>query len=56
MNVTEKLLSRGLGRGDYYDAPSVRAIAREARNNDYRFSSLTVGIVKSTPFQMRRSQ
>jgi hypothetical protein len=55
--VTEKLLTYGLGRGiDYYDAPSVRAITREARNNDYRFSSLILGVVKSTPFQMRRSQ
>jgi hypothetical protein len=55
--VSEKLLTYGLGRGiDYYDAPSVRAITREARNNDYRFSSVILGVVKSTPFQMRRSQ
>jgi hypothetical protein len=40
---------------DYYDAPSIRAITREAGNNDYRFSSLISGVVKSTPFQMRRS-
>ena len=54
--VTEKLLTYALGRGvDYYDAPAVRAIAREARGNDYRFSSLILGVVKSTPFQMRRS-
>jgi hypothetical protein len=53
--VTEKLLTYGLGRGlDYDDAPAVRAITREARNNDYRFSSLVLGIVKSVPFQMRR--
>jgi mono/diheme cytochrome c family protein len=55
--VTEKLLTYGLGRGlDYDDAPAVRAITREARNNDYRFSSLVLGIVKSIPFQMRRSE
>ena len=54
--VTEKLLTYALGRGmDYYDAPSIRAITREAGNNDYRFSSLISGVVKSTPFQMRRS-
>jgi hypothetical protein len=29
---------------------------RDARNDDYRFSSLILGIVNSTPFQMRRSQ
>jgi hypothetical protein len=55
--VTEKLLTYALGRGiDYYDAPTVRAIVRDARNKDYRFSSLIAGVVKSTPFQMRRSQ
>jgi hypothetical protein len=54
---TEKLLTYGLGRGlEYYDTPAVRAITRAARNNDYRFSSLVLNIVKSTPFQMRRFQ
>jgi mono/diheme cytochrome c family protein len=54
--VTGKLLTYALGRGmDYYDAPSIREITREARNNDYRFSSVILGVVKSTPFQMRRS-
>jgi hypothetical protein len=55
--VTEKLLTYALGRGlDFHDAPTVRAITREARAKDYRFSSLIAGVVKSTPFQMRRSQ
>ena len=55
--VTEKLLTYALGRGiDYYDAPTVRAIRRDARGKDYHFSSLIAGVVKSTPFQMRRSQ
>jgi hypothetical protein len=55
--VTEKLLTYAVGRGlDYYDAPTVRAITRDARNKDYRFSSLIAGVIKSTPFQMRRSQ
>ncbi|MBS0203471.1 MAG: DUF1592 domain-containing protein [Planctomycetes bacterium] len=54
--LTEKLLTYGLGRGvEYYDAPAVRQIVRDARNDDYRFSSLIVGIVKSTPFQMRNA-
>ena len=53
--LTEKLLTYGLGRAmEYYDAPAVRAIEREAASDDYRFSSLILGIVKSTPFQMRR--
>ena len=54
--VTEKLLTYALGRGlEYYDAPAVRAIARDARSHDYRFSSLVLGIVNSGPFQMRRT-
>jgi mono/diheme cytochrome c family protein len=54
--VTEKLLTYGLGRGvEYYDAPAVRAITRDAARNDYRFSSLVLGIASSSPFQMRRA-
>jgi hypothetical protein len=54
---TEKLLTYGLGRGvEYTDAPSVRGIVRQAQGQDYRFSSFILGIVNSTPFQMRRSQ
>ena len=57
MNVTDKLLTYALGRGvEYYDAPAVRSIMREAAPGDYRWSSLITGIVKSTPFQMRRSE
>ena len=54
---TEKLLTYALGRGvEYYDEPAVRKIVREAGANDFRFSSFILGIVNSTPFQMRRSQ
>jgi hypothetical protein len=54
---TEKLLIYALGRGvEYYDAPAVRKIVRDAGEKDYRFSSFIAGIVSSTPFQMRRSQ
>jgi hypothetical protein len=54
--LTEKLLTFGLGRGiEYYDAPAVRKIVRDAGKDGYRFSSLILGIVKSTPFQMRKS-
>ena len=55
--VSEKLLTYALGRNlEHYDAPSVRKIAREAAPSDYRWSSIVLGIVKSTPFQMRRSR
>jgi hypothetical protein len=55
--MTEKLMTYALGRGvEYYDMPAIRAIVHEAAHNDYRFSSLIMGVVKSTPFQMRRAQ
>jgi len=52
--VTEKLLTYALGRGvEYYDAPAVRKIVREAAGDEYRWSSLILGIVRSAPFEMR---
>jgi hypothetical protein len=52
--LTEKLLTFALGRGvEYYDAPAVRRIVRDAGKDGYRFSSLILGIVTSAPFQMR---
>ena len=55
--VTEKLLTYALGRGvEYYDAPAMRTIIRDAAENEYRLSSLIMGVIRSTPFQMRRSQ
>ncbi len=54
---TEKLLTYALGRGvEYYDGPAVRHIVQHAGRDDFRFSSFIVGIVSSTPFQMRRSE
>ncbi len=50
----EKLLTYALGRGvEYYDAPTVRRIARDAGKADNRFSQLILGVVTSAPFQMR---
>jgi cytochrome c551/c552 len=52
--ATQKLLTYALGRAvHYYDMPVVRSIMRDAARNDYRFSSLVLGIVKSAPFQMK---
>jgi hypothetical protein len=54
--VTKKLLTYALGRGvEFYDLPAVRTITREAAANDDRWSSIILGIVRSQPFQMRRS-
>jgi Protein of unknown function (DUF1592)/Protein of unknown function (DUF1588)/Protein of unknown function (DUF1585)/Protein of unknown function (DUF1587)/Protein of unknown function (DUF1595)/Planctomycete cytochrome C len=54
--MTEKLLTYALGRGvEDYDAPAIRQVLRQARTDNYRFSSLILGLVNSTPFQMRKS-
>ncbi len=54
--VVEKLLTFAIGRGvGHTDAPAVRAILRAAEEEDYRFSSLVLGVVESMPFQMRKA-
>jgi mono/diheme cytochrome c family protein len=51
--VTEKLLTYALGRGlEYQDMPLLRSIARDAADDDYRFSSLLMGVVRSPAFTM----
>jgi hypothetical protein len=53
--LTEKMMTYALGRGvEYSDMPEVRAVVREAAKNDYRFSSIVLGIVRSDQFQMNR--
>jgi hypothetical protein len=55
--LTENLMTFALGRGvEYYDAPTIRKIVKDSEKDDYRFSSLILGIVKSVPFQMRRAE
>ena len=55
--VTGKLITYALGRHmEYYDAPAIRAIVSNSAADDYRWSSLVLEIVKSMPFQMRRSE
>lgn len=52
--VTERLMTYALGRGlEHYDMPAVRAIVRRAAKNNYRFSSIVMGIVESDAFRMR---
>jgi mono/diheme cytochrome c family protein len=54
--TTRKLMTYALGRGiEYYDMPTVRAIVRDAAPGDYKWSSIIMGIIKSAPFQLRRS-
>jgi hypothetical protein len=55
--VTEKLMIYALGRGlEAYDMPTVRKIVRTAAEDDFRFSSIILGVVNSTPFRMRIAQ
>ena len=53
---TQKLMTYALGRTlEHYDMPEVRKVVRHATPEDYRFSSIVLGIVNSIPFQMRRT-
>ncbi len=55
--MTEKLMTFALGRGvELYDGPAIRRVVREAKKDDYRFSAIVLGIVRSVPFQMRNSK
>jgi hypothetical protein len=52
--VTEKLMSYALGRRlEYYDRPAVRRIVQRSKADDYRWSSIILGIVESPSFLMR---
>ena len=54
--VAERLLMYAVGRNlQYYDAPTVRAVMREAESANYTLASLVLGVVKSRPFQMREA-
>jgi hypothetical protein len=55
--ITEKLMRFALGRSlEYFDMPEIRAIVRAAKKEDYRWSQVILGVVQSTPFQMRRTE
>ncbi|HJT86461.1 MAG TPA: DUF1592 domain-containing protein, partial [Bryobacteraceae bacterium] len=52
--VTTKMLTYALGRGlEPADMPVVRRIVKKAAQNNYRLSSIVMGIIESAPFQMR---
>jgi hypothetical protein len=51
--VTEKLLTYAIGRGvEYEDMPLIRSITQDAAEDDYRFSSLLMGVIQSPAFTM----
>jgi hypothetical protein len=55
--LVQKLMTYALGRGlDYYDSATIKQICDQARENDYRFSSIVSGIVHSDAFLKRRGK
>jgi mono/diheme cytochrome c family protein len=49
---TEKMMTYALGRGvEYYDMPAIRKIVRAAKADNYKFSSIVMGIVSAPEFQ-----
>jgi len=56
-NFTEKLFIYALGRSIRpQDQPVIRNILQESNAANHTWSSIILGIVRSTPFQMRRSE
>ncbi len=52
--LTNRLMTFALGRVlDHRDMPRVREIVHAAERNDYRFSSIVLGIVNSDQFRMK---
>jgi hypothetical protein len=52
--AVEKMLTYAVGRAvRHQDMPAVRSVVRDAARDEYRFSSLVLGVVRSAPFQMR---
>lgn len=52
--LAEKLLTYALGRGiEPHDAPAIRKIVAEAKLDNYRLSSILLGVTNSVPFRMR---
>jgi hypothetical protein len=53
---TERLLTYALGRTlEHYDMPTVRGIVRNAAQDNYRFSTVVLGVIDSAPFQVRQA-
>ena len=56
-NFTARLMTYALGRGvEAHDMPAIRKIVREAEAGGYRWSSIVLGVVESTPFLMRSTE
>ena len=52
---TEKMMTYALGRGvQYYDMPSIRKIVKDSARDNYKFSSIVMGIVNAPAFQSNK--
>ena len=50
--MTEKLMTYALGRSvEYFDMPSIRKIVKDTKRDNYKFSSIVMGIVSAPAFQ-----
>ena len=57
LSFTERLMTYSLGRRvEYFDAPTIRKITRDAAKRNNRFSAFVIGIVTSPAFQMSKAE
>src|SRR6185503_7455228 len=56
-HFTEMLMAYALGRRvEYYDMPTIRRIVRDAAKNEYRVSSIIIGVVESAAFRTAKAE
>jgi len=54
---TENLMAYALGRRtEFFDQPTIRAIARKAEADNYKMSSFIVGVIRSDAFRLKRAE
>ncbi len=57
LSFTERLMTYALGRRvEYYDAPAIRKIIRDAAKSNNRISAFINGVVTSAAFQMSQAE
>ena len=55
--LTEKMLTYALGRGlERYDRKTVAQISSAVANDNYKFQTMIIEVVRSLPFQSRRAE
>ena len=55
-HFTEMLMAYAIGRRvEYFDMPTIRRIVRDAARNDYRVSSVILGVAESAAFRTAKA-